>query len=376
MFNSLYELKIEGKDVKRFIKNLCNKNIYFENIIYDKNCVYVKVNKDNYKKIREIKTIYKIKIYKLYGLYKIKNIIYKNNIFFICIILSIFILNILCNLTFDIEIDSDNLKIINLLEKELDKHGIKKYSFMKNYNKRKEIINNILNDNKEELEWLEIERKGTKYNVRVEERIIKNEKETCTARNIIAKRDGIIMSISSSSGEIRKYPNDYVKKGDVIISGIITKDEEEKNKVCATGKIYAETWYQVQVEVPYNYKELINTGKKKKNISVSLFNKKYSLFKNFTTFKTKEISIKNNILPIKLSIEENEKINKIDHIYTEEELTLKAIEISKEKILSILADDSSILLEKKLKTSAKNSTIEMVIFLKVKENITDYQNIE
>lgn len=39
-------------------------------------------------------------------------------------------------------------------------------------------------------------------------------------------------------------------------------------------------------------------------------------------------------------------------------------------------EDSTILLEKKLKTTAKNSTIEVVMFFKVKENITAYQNIE
>ena len=59
-----------------------------------------------------------------------------------------------------------------------------------------------------------------------------------------------------------------------------------------------------------------------------------------------------------------------------EELDLKALEISREKLLSHLDEDSSILLEKKLKTVAKNSTIEVMIFFKVKENITEYQNIE
>ena len=230
-------------------------------------------------------------------------------------------------------------------------------------------------NNKDTIEWIEIEKIGTKYIVRVEERIIKDKKEECMPRNIVAKRDGLILNINSSAGEIKKSINDYVKKGDIIISGIITKNDEEKNRVCASGKVYAETWYQVSVEVPYNYKEIIYTRDYKRNISITIFNKRKSLFKDFDNYIIKEKSISNKILPIKISLENQQKIIKIDHIYTSEELDLKALEISKEKLKHLLKNNSTILLEKKLKTIPKNSTIEVVIFFKVKEDITAYQDI-
>ena len=375
MFRSFYELKISGKDVKRFLKQLYKLNIYFEEIKFSDKDLIIKVDKENYNKIKKIKTIYKIKIIKLYGISKIKDIIRKYNIFFICLLVGIILLNILCNTIFTIEIDNDNKEIVNLLEEELKKNDIKKYTFAKSYKKRKEILEKIVNNNKDVIEWLEIEKIGTKYVVRVEERIIKNKKNNCKPRNIIAKRDGIILNINSSEGEIKKAINDYVKKGDIIISGSITKNEEEKNRVCATGKVYAETWYQVTIEVPYNYKETIYTNDKKRNIALTIFNKRYSLFNDYDNFITKEKVLKNKILPIKLSIENNQRIIKIDHIYTSEELDIKALELAKEKLKHILSNDSTILLEKKLKTIPKNSTIEVVIFFKVKEDITSYQEI-
>ena len=48
---------------------------------------------------------------------------------------------------------------------------------------------------------------------------------------------------------------------------------------------------------------------------------------------------------------------------------------TKEKLKHLLKNNSTILLEKKLKTIPKNSTIEVVIFFKVKEDITAYQDI-
>lgn len=375
MFKSFYKLKITGKDVKRFLKQLYNLNIYFEEIEFRKKELYVKVDEDNYKKIKKIKTIYKIEIINLYGISKIKDIINKYNIFFICIIIGIILLNILGNMIFSIEIDIDNKEIKEIVNKELETYNIKKFSFNKSYNERKDIIEKILLNNKDTIEWIEIEKIGTKYIVRVEERIIKDKKEECMPRNIVAKRDGLILNINSSAGEIKKSINDYVKKGDIIISGIITKNDEEKNRVCASGKVYAETWYQVSVEVPYNYKEIIYTRDYKRNISITIFNKRKSLFKDFDNYIIKEKSISNKILPIKISLENQQKIIKIDHIYTSEELDLKALEISKEKLKHLLKNNSTILLEKKLKTIPKNSTIEVVIFFKVKEDITAYQDI-
>ena len=54
--------------------------------------------------------------------------------------------------------------------------------------------------------------------------------------------------------EILKKINDYVNKGDVIISGLIMKKDEIKDFVEAHGSVYGETWYNVKVILPRTYK--------------------------------------------------------------------------------------------------------------------------
>ena len=64
--------------------------------------------------------------------------------------------------------------------------------------------------------------------VRVEERIldeIKKEKEYC---NVISKSDAMVTKIYSDSGEIIVSVNDIVKKDDVLISGNIVLNEENR----------------------------------------------------------------------------------------------------------------------------------------------------
>ena len=116
---------------------------------------------------------------------------------------------------------------------------------------------------KEKLEWIEIEESGTKYIIRVEERKINKDKQNLNKNHVVAKKNGIIISVDAKSGEIVKNKNDYVKKGDIIISGNITLNENIKNQTNADGTIYAETWYTTNVTFPYHYKKINLTNNKK-----------------------------------------------------------------------------------------------------------------
>ena len=98
MFNSIYEVKIEGKDVKRFIKTLYRRKIELLNIIYNNESVYIKLDKTNYEKLLEIKTIYEITLTKLYGLEKYKYLFKKNMLFIISVGIGFLLLFCLSNI--------------------------------------------------------------------------------------------------------------------------------------------------------------------------------------------------------------------------------------------------------------------------------------
>ena len=81
MFNNYYLLSIKGKDVKRFLKSLYKRGIRFINIIILDNVLICKVDSNNYKKIKEIKTTYQITISKSFGIIYLKELIKKNYLF-------------------------------------------------------------------------------------------------------------------------------------------------------------------------------------------------------------------------------------------------------------------------------------------------------
>ena len=374
MFQSKYLLKIEGKDNKRFIKQLIKQDIYFENLEFTENNAYIKVDETNYSKIKSIKTIYAINIINIYGIIKIKNIIKKYFLFLISLLFATIGLYTLNNLIFEIEVVHSKKEIRELLYNELSKRNIAKYKIVSSFTKQENIVKDILNNNKNTLEWMELERIGTKYYVRVEERIIKNVKEETSPRHIIAKKDGIIISIEATKGEIVKSINNYVHKGDIIISGFIKKNEDIINIVSAEGIIFAETWYKVSIELPKHYYEEISTGESKNVFKVGFLTKGWNLF-DFNNYKNKKISNKisfndpANIL--KIGIYKEEELKVIDEIYTTENMLPTAYKIAEDKLKAHLGENDKIISQKKLKMQENNSTIEVTLFYKVYEDITD-----
>ena len=178
---------------------------------------------------------------------------------------------------------------------------------------------------------------------------------------------------------IVKKINDYVNKGDVIVAGTIMKDDEVKDYVKADATIYGETWYNVHISLPINYYEKVYTGNSKKRITINYFDKKIKLF-NFHNYLNEEVSekvlIESKILPFSINYDTFYEIEENIDILTDEKVWDIAFNIAKEKILSTLKSDSEIISQKKLKLRIKNSTIEIDVFIKVYENITDYRNIE
>ncbi len=367
-------LKITGKHSQMFIQKLYQNKINLYKIKkISKDIIYIYIKKDDLDKILDLKTIYDIEIVGSTGIIKIKETL-KNNLFLIIsIIISIFTIYILGQITFEIDIITNNNKLKNNLNEELNKNGIYKYSFKKNYQELKNIKNIILTKYKDNIEWLEIENVGTRCILKLEERIKSEENNTNELRNIVALKDAVILDVKASNGIIVKRTGSTVKKGDIIISGNIYLNENIKNIVKAEGKVMGEVWYKTSVSFPLVYSEEKLSGNKSTRYSIKLFNKEFNLFKKKgkieknKIFENKIVSLYKNIIY---------EVNKIDNVYNYDEAIEKALELGRKNINSKLNDEEYIIYEKCLKVSLNDSKIEVEVFYAVCENITAYERIE
>lgn len=374
MFNNYYKVCIQGKNIRRIIKDLHKFGISFVSLNLKDNYFYAIIDKNNYEILKKFKTSYKIEVKRVYGLIHLKNIIYKNIFLLFFIFLSFVILLFLSNLIFKVEVVTDDIKLKNYILNVLSDNGISKYSFVKSYNFINNIKNKILSSNDKKVEWIEIERNGTKYTIKLEKRIINDIKNKKSYRHVIAKKNGIIKEIKASSGEILKKVNDYVSAGDTIISGEIHKGEDVLDNVPADGIIFAETWYKVKVSIPIFYYEKKILDNENKNILINFIDFKYNLFKR--KFENSDISSKNlysdffGLFKINYINERETLINDSINTILSENIASK---YAREKISEKLTDGEYIISQKKLKTTLNDSTIIVEVFFKIYENISQYK---
>ena len=372
---SKISLNIKGKNINRFIKKLNNNKIEILSLKYkSKDEADIIIYKKDYSKLLKIKSIYEITELEIFGLIKIKKNLKLSKHIIIITFISFLIFLIFTNVVFKVEVIHSNKDIRDLLLKELEKEGIKKYTFKKTYKEIENIKEKILNKYPNDIEWLEIEENGTKYTVRVEDREIIKKEEDNNPRNIVAAKDGVLKKVIAESGDIVKDMNDYVKKGDLIINGDLIFNEKVKGRVKAKGKVYAEVWYVTKTEYPFIKKEEKETGKVKEVYAIKFLNHTLELalnkFKN-KNIKEKEI-IKHDLIPIKL-VKQNQKEKIVKDIFlTPEQAIIEAKKKAEEDIEKTLSKDEYIIKSKYLKSNVKESIVEVEMFFAVYEDITDY----
>lgn len=369
---NIYIIKIEAKYFSRLLKY----HIYIHKIKKQKEYYLLYLDYPNYQKILKFKKIYSIELVGYDGFIKYQNILKRYSIFLIMFLISLGYIVFLSNIIFSIEIKTTDKGIHDLVFQELDKNGICLHKFVKSFEEKEKIRKKIINDNKDKIEWMEITKVGSSYVINVEKRILNQTEEDTRPRDIVALKNAIILSIDAKTGSIVKKLNDYVKKGEVIVTGQITHKEEVVDLVRADAIIYGETWYNVHVSYPLAYYDKTYTGESKKRLGITFLNKKINLgggYKEEEIVETKLLYHK--FLPIKFSLENVREVVLIDDLYTVEEATTKAIEVAREKILKTLPKDSKILSQKKLKIIVNDSTIDIDVFFKVYENITDTKEL-
>ncbi|MBE6144036.1 MAG: hypothetical protein E7169_00460 [Firmicutes bacterium] len=377
---SKIRIKVTGRKVEYFLKRLMSYKIELLDIkVINSKEVILLIYKRDYERLEQLKSIYELEIVNYEGILKLKQIININKFIILFSLLGLAILIFLSNIIFKVEVVHNDKSIRTLLIKELANYEIEPKKLKKSFKEIEKIKKKILEKHREKIEWLEIENIGTKYIVKVEERKIIDIKKDYIKQNVVAKKSAIIKKVFAKNGVIVKNVDDYVKAGDVIISGEILLNETIKDTIKAEGEIFGEVWYNIKVEYPYIYSEKKMTGKKNNVFAIKFLNKTLELF-NFNKYKDKiideEILLNHIFLPISFVKQKPKEIEIIEYVATEEEAINKALEKGRMQIKSQLNDNEYIISEKQLKVDIKESKIVLDIFYAVYENITDYMEIK
>lgn len=369
------EVLVKTKNTTKVISILVNNKIYFNSMKTINYYLYFKVRESD---IERINCILDIEIVKYYGKVGVISFIKKHYILLVSFLLTYIILLILSKVIFSVEVVTNNLKIKESVLYELKEYGIEKYKFVKSRKEIEYLKSKILENNKDTLEWIEITRSGTKYIVNLTPRIVDNTVTDEKVYDIVSKKDALIKNIIVNGGSSVKEVNELVKKGEVIISSDIIKFDKVVGKRSAKGKVYAEVWYTLNISVPYNHVVYEKSGKTINHIYLDIFGKKFTImgkYKTNNSLNETTTLIDKPYLFFKVMKESKELYNYKKVSLSKEEAYNEAIKRADKIINDKLDTDEHIIERKVLKNNSYSSKIELELFYRVYEDITEYKEV-
>ncbi|NLN47746.1 MAG: sporulation protein YqfD [Clostridiales bacterium] len=268
-------ITVKGIRVEKFINLAVINEIYLWDMEkLDYYTLRAKISIKDFFRIRDIvkRTNSSVSIQEKCGMpFKIKVMRKKKLLFFGLGALFIF-LYILSSYIWMIEINGEgNIKAKVILD-ELSSAGLK-VGIRKTKVDKRDIENKVL-ISLPELTWVGIEIKGTKAYVTVSERLIEPEfvniEEPC---NIIAVKNAVIEKILVLNGDGIVKDGDTVEKGQLLVTGIIERENIDTRYVHAMAKIFAKTWYEDVEEIALKQIDYKKSGRTKKIYSLEFLGK-------------------------------------------------------------------------------------------------------
>ncbi|WP_077621467.1 sporulation protein YqfD [Sediminibacillus massiliensis] len=384
-FTGYVTIKVTGHHPELFFDLCAREGITVWNVkkISETACIgNVSLNELSTIRILRRKTVYKLAFIRRNGLPFLINRTLRKKQMVAGILLSAMFIAFLSNIVWDVQVEGVPMEIENKIMESLDEHGIHRGAMKFSIDTPGEIQKKLLDDIPELL-WVGVTEKGTTYQLEGVEKTIIEEKEEQGPRNIVASKKGVIVDMFVAKGQPKVKVNDVVKKGDLLVSGILGEEDEEQELVTAEGEIIAETWYESNINIPLEAKYDVLTGSREKKYylkmgkwDIPIWGFKYPDFGEVYRETTeKPFYFLNWTLPLSLvteSIQEKETIqvkrNKQTAIET-------AIEQASRELQEKLGKEAEISFQKVLHERIESGKVKLILYFKVKENIAKIQPI-
>lgn len=359
-------VRIEGLYLERFLNMAVTRGINFWDIRrLNLTSIELKISTGDYKRLKKVirKTGSKVTILGKDGLPFFFLQLKRRKMLGIGFAVFIMLTLVLSSFIWSVEIIGTQTVNTEEVKHNLQELGVKPGAF-----KLGLAVSDIENDmliRMSSLSWIKVKLNGTRADVEIKERtnpppVVPKDKPC----NIVARRDGIITKIVAGRGDVTVAHGDPVKKGQVLVTGVIERQNSETRYVHSKADIKARTWYEGKVAVPLESIEKIRNGRKIINISMILGSKILKLKNTSIPYKSYDKIIKSTKLidtdkfqlPLEIVLEECfETINKTVTITVEEAKSEAADRVEK-LIIDSLPSDAKIL-NKKINISVKDNVV-------------------
>lgn len=114
-----------------------------------------------------------------------------------------------------------------------------------------------------EAAWISVSTQGTKIRIEIVENAVPGDRDLMNPRHLVSSSDAVITEIITERGKPLVRKNMRVRKGDILISGLIGT-EEHQEIVVAKGEVKGLVWHEYEISVPLEQTRKVYTGNEQK----------------------------------------------------------------------------------------------------------------
>ncbi|NNV05438.1 sporulation protein YqfD [Geobacillus sp. C56-T2] len=377
-------VKVRGKGIERLINACVRQGMAVWNVKkHSADTVTFFIRLSDVKQLRHIarKSGCKLSFVGRTGLPFFWRRVWRNSGFWLGLLVFLAGVFLLSNVVWNIDIEGATPETEHQIVRELKRMGVERGAFQFLLDDP-ETLQKKLTERIRDITWVGVEWKGTSLHFQVVEKEIPEPKQPLPPRHLVAKKEAVVADLFVEEGQPLVSVNDYVQKGQLLVSGIIGAEGRTKF-VPANGKVFGETWYKSTVVLPLETTFHVLTGKAMARhyigigrLSIPVWGWEKPPFSHMVVEREKRpFRFWKWDLPFyyeRVIIREAEAVKRS---YTWEEAFAEARRIARRELRAKLPEEAAIRGEKVLHQEKENGKVRVELHYEVIENIAVPQPI-
>ena len=226
-------------------------------------------------------------------------------------------------------------------------------------------IEKKMEDLNSQIMWVRIRVEGSTLKLVIKEKVNPPSIQKTLFNQVVAKMDGEVKRVYTSSGNPAVVPGDIVRAGDDLILPIQGREGFEQ-EVKPKGTVIANTFYEKFMEIQISGEKLERTGEKNNDIYLKFYGKKIYLKKSINRFQYYDkIEEKDGVVNKIIYFEKKGKTVSLDRENTIKEATQKL----QESLRKTLSNDAKIMDSKTTVDNIKDGKILIKVIFTVEQDI-------
>ncbi|QJD83645.1 sporulation protein YqfD [Cohnella herbarum] len=227
-----------------------------------------------------------------------------------------------------------------------------------------------------EAAWIGVDKRGTSISITVIDSTKPEVKTLEGPRHLVAKTDAVITQIIAENGRPKVVRNDRVRKGDILISGILG-DANHYKTVASKGKVMGLVWHEYRIVSPLVTKSKSLTGLTKERTYLLIGNRALQIsgyggqtFDNSQTRSTvNQVQLWKRLMPFGTIKEHEQEVVEIEKTLTPEEAKQAGLAQARAELMAKWGKDTTIKAENILHEHTENGKVMLTVLFEVEQSI-------